>query len=255
MVNLMEASAPELDAILISRLLTGNDRVMIGAGLPAPRAGALLAALTHSPGLRVCQALGWLSLASGEAPGVPRSGMDVRDASGAEALMPDHEAYDDVRRLSTFFVIGGLEIDASGASNLLGEYRDGRWIRRGPGAIGTSSMAVLAERTVLYATRHDRSTFVESCSVVSAPGWGAGSRRPQSGGPIRCISPAGVFDFPAPGHRMRLLDLRPGWTVDQVRAATGFELDVAAQLSPVLPPTPEELTALRTRIDPEGRLR
>jgi glutaconate CoA-transferase subunit B len=166
-----EPATRELDAVLIARLLHDGDRVLIGANLPAPRAGALLAAMTHAPRIRLCQALGWIDLDAVHGPGVPRAGMDVRDAAGAEAYLPDHEAYDDVRRLSSLFVIGGFEIDASGATNLLGVRRDGRWLRRGPGAIGTSSMAVLAERTVVYATRHDPAVFVERCSLVSAPGW------------------------------------------------------------------------------------
>ena len=145
----------ELDAILISELLTSVDRVLIGANLPAPRAGALLAALTHAPGLRVCQGLGWMDPRDRAEPRPPRPGMDVRDAEGSEALLLDDEAYDDVRRLSTLFVIGGFEIDATGATNLLGERRNGRWVRRGAGAIGTTSMAILAARTIVYATRHD----------------------------------------------------------------------------------------------------
>jgi glutaconate CoA-transferase subunit B len=247
----VEASPRELDAVLISRMLGNRDRVMIGAGLPAPRAGALLAALTFAPGLRVCQALGWLSLEDQKPPAIPRAGMDIRDSAGAEALMDDHEAYDDVRRLSTVFVIGGLEIDAGGASNLLGVHRDGRWVRRGPGAIGTTSMAVLAGRTVLYSTRHDPQTFVEECSLVSAPGW----RENPDRGPRFCVTPAGVFDFPAPERRMRLVATRPGWDLERIREATGFALDVVPDAGPVDPPTGHELGTLRDVVDPTGALR
>ena len=240
----------ELDAVLISQLLRDGDRVLIGANLPAPRAGALLAALTHAPGLRICQALGWLDLGSGS-PSPPRAGMDVRDAAGAESYMNDHEAYDDVRRLSSFFVVGGFEIDASGATNLLGVCREGRWLRRGPGAIGTTSMAVLAARTAVYTTRHDPSVFVERCSLTSARGWCEGDEI----GPRLCISPAGVFDFPAPNRRMRLLHLRPGWTARRVQAATGFELDGLDTATEVPAPGAEVLHMLRDRVDPEGVLR
>lgn len=242
-------SALELDAILVSRLVRDGDHLLIGAGLPAPRAGALLAALTHAPAARLCQALGWIDVHAAS-PRPPRPGMDLRDAAGAEALMRDDEAYDDVRRLSNLFVLGGFEIDRSGATNLLGTYdrEAGRWLRRGPGAIGTTSMAIVAERTVVYATRHDSATFVERCSVRSTPGWAAGK------GPLRCISPAGVFDFPAPDHRMRLLHVRAGWTAERVQEATGFALAGLEAATKVPPPTETELEGLRARVDPEGVL-
>src|ERR1700753_983985 len=64
----MQASALETDAVIVSRLLRDEDRVMIGAGLDAPRAGALLAALTHAPELALCQSLGWIDVASLERP-------------------------------------------------------------------------------------------------------------------------------------------------------------------------------------------
>jgi glutaconate CoA-transferase, subunit B len=240
--------------VLVSRLLRDGDRALIGAGLPAPRAGALLAALTHAPELRLCQALGWLSLADGAPPAIPAAGMDVAAAAGAEAYLADHEAYDDVRRLSTLFVVGGLEIDAQGATNLLGVRCGGRWQRRGPGPIGTTSMATLAERTVLYSTRHDPATFVEQCSLRSTAGWHRASGD-KSRGPRLCISPAGVFDFPAPRRRMRLVHHRPGWTPETVQAATGFELDGLDTATPVPAPTDAELGVLRERVDPEGALR
>lgn len=239
----------ELDAILISELLTSVDRVLIGANLPAPRAGALLAALTHAPGLRVCQGLGWMDPRDRAEPRPPRPGMDVRDAEGSEALLLDYEAYDDVRRLSTLFVIGGFEIDATGATNLLGERRNGRWVRRGAGAIGTTSMAILAARTIVYATRHEPRVFVERCAVVSAPGWN-GER-----GPALCLSPAGVFDFEGPGHRMRLLHTRPGWTPEAVQQATGFALAGLETATPLPDPETEAVAVLRERVDPEGVLR
>jgi glutaconate CoA-transferase, subunit B len=250
----MPPSQLEIDAVLVSRLLRDDDRVLIGAGLDAPRAGALLAALTHAPGLALCQALGWVDTAALSEPRPPRLGMDIRDAAGAEALLLDDEAYDDVRRLSSFFVLGGLEIDRHGATNLLGERRDGQWRRRGPGAIGTTSMAVLAARTMLYATRHDRAIFVERCSVVSAHGWHAEDPRAPAG-PMLCLSPAGLFDFPAPDRRMRLLHTRPGWTPREVQQATGFPLAGLREATPLPAPTAEELEVLRGRVDREGRLR
>jgi acyl CoA:acetate/3-ketoacid CoA transferase beta subunit len=253
-VTATAASPDEQDAVFISHLLRDRDRVLIGAGLVAPRAAALLAALGHTPGLAVNQSLGWLDVGALAETRPPRPGMDLRDAAGAEALIADDEAYDDVRRLSTLFVIGGLQIDRSGASNLLGIREGGRWIRRGPGAIGTTSMAVIAERTVLYTRRHTPDIFVERCSVVSAPGHDPDDPDAPAG-PILCISPAGIFDFPAPAKRMRLLHRREGWPPARVAEATGFEVAGLDTATPMPQPSLAELELLRGRVDRDGALR
>ena len=248
------ASPDEQDAVFISRLLGDRDRVLIGAGLVAPRAAALLAALTHAPGLAVNQSLGWLDVGNLGQARPPRPGMDLRDAAGAEALIADYEAYDDVRRLSTLFVIGGLQIDRRGASNLLGIREGGRWARRGPGAIGTTSMAAIAERTVLYSRRHSPQIFVERCSVVSAAGHDPDDPTAPAG-PILCISPAGVFDFPAPSREMRLLHSREGWPPERVAAETGFAVAGLETATPMPGPSAADLELLRSRVDREGVLR
>jgi hypothetical protein len=66
----------------------------------------------------------------------------------------------------------------------------------------------------------------------------------------RVVSDLGVFDFATPDHRMRLASVHPGVTVDQVVAATGFELAIADDVATTRPPTAEELELIRTVIDP-----
>jgi hypothetical protein len=65
-----------------------------------------------------------------------------------------------------------------------------------------------------------------------------------------------VLDFATPDHRMRLRSVHPGVTVDEVVAATGFDLEVPADVPTSRLPTDDELHLLRTVIDPGGtRLR
>jgi glutaconate CoA-transferase subunit B len=246
----------ELDAILVSRFLRDGERLFLGANLNAARAGALLAAMTHAPNLVFAQALAWIRLPEGVSLRPPHSGIDLRDAAYAEAVIRDDEVFDDIRRFASVFVLGGLEIDAHGSTNMVGSGGPGKWQRRGPGPIGTTTMATVAPRKMLYSQRHSPRVFVERCAHVSGLGWRAtdGRTREQLGleatdGPEICVSPAGVFDFPAPGRRLRLRELRPGWDVERVQAETGFELDVAADVGPVAAPSEEELRVLRTRID------
>lgn len=250
------ATERELDAILVSRFLRDGERLFLGANLNAARAGALLAAMTHAPNLLFAQALAWIRLPEGASLRAPHSGIDLRDAAYAEAVIRDDEVFDDIRRFADVFVLGGLEIDPYGNTNLVGQGGPGRWTRRGPGPIGTTTMSTVAPRKMLYSARHDRRVFVERCAHVTGLGWRAtdGRSREELGleateGPEICLTPAGVFDYPAPGRRMRLRELRPGWDVERVRAATGFALDVAGDVASVPDPTEEELRVLRSRID------
>jgi glutaconate CoA-transferase subunit B len=60
-----------------------------------------------------------------------------------------------------------------------------------------------------------------------------------------------VMDFGGPQHQMRLCSLYAGVTVEQVQAATGFELHVPASVPQTAAPSAEQL-ALIARLDPHG---
>ena len=66
------------------------------------------------------------------------------------------------------------------------------------------------------------------------------------------VSNLGVFDFATPDKVMRLASVHPGVTVDDVVAATGFDLVVPDAVPETRMPTPEELDLLRTVLDPRG---
>lgn len=68
----------------------------------------------------------------------------------------------------------------------------------------------------------------------------------------RVVSNLGVYDFETPDHRMRLRSLHPGVTVDEVVAATGFELVIPDDVPTSRLPSPEELRLLDEVIDPKG---
>jgi acyl CoA:acetate/3-ketoacid CoA transferase beta subunit len=60
-----------------------------------------------------------------------------------------------------------------------------------------------------------------------------------------------ILDFGGPDHRMRLVSVHPGVTVDEVVAATGFELAIDADIPETRPPTPAESEVI-ARLDPKG---
>jgi hypothetical protein len=66
------------------------------------------------------------------------------------------------------------------------------------------------------------------------------------------VSNLGVFDFDTPDRRMRLRSVHPGVAVDDVVAATGFDLAILDDVGESRLPTGEELRLIREVIDPEG---
>jgi len=51
---------------------------------------------------------------------------------------------------------------------------------------------------------------------------------------------------------VRLLSVHPGVTVEDLRAATGFELDVPTDVPTTREPTTEEQILIREMLDPKG---
>jgi hypothetical protein len=51
---------------------------------------------------------------------------------------------------------------------------------------------------------------------------------------------------------MRLRSVHPGVTVAEVRAATGFDLVIPAEVPESRLPTPDEIELITTVIDPDG---
>jgi len=60
-----------------------------------------------------------------------------------------------------------------------------------------------------------------------------------------------IWHFDANGE-MRLDSLHPGATLDDVRGATGWEVNVAPALGETPAPTVDELRLIREELDPGG---
>jgi acyl CoA:acetate/3-ketoacid CoA transferase beta subunit len=110
--------------------------------------------------------------------------------------------------------------------------------------------------TSYWVPRHTPRTFVARVDMVSGVGYDraaqAGSAAARYHELRRVVSNLGVFDFATPERAMRLASLHPGVTVDEVRAATGFELMVPAEVPRTPRPSAGELCLIRSVIDPGG---
>jgi glutaconate CoA-transferase subunit B len=234
----------------------------VGANLDIPRAGVLLAHLTHAPNMRVTLSLTRTNLADEPVVPVPSSSTDWRAARWAESYLVHSSTYDNNKhRLNGAFFIGGMQVDRFGNTNLIGAGADhSRLDSRGPGGVGTGYMAAYARYLYLFVGSHNRKVFVPRCDFVSALGWrnGKWDRRElgfPGGGPRYCLTPRCVFDFEPESGAMRLKSVHPGHTVQEVLDHTGFDVIVPEDVPPTPAPTPAQLAVLRQRIDVDGRLR
>jgi glutaconate CoA-transferase, subunit B len=253
----------ELMAAFVASEIRDDETVSVGASLPVPRAGILLAHLTHAPNLKVQMAFTMTNVRTVEVLEAFELITDWRAARWAEYFY-NHDSGPDLykRRRRAVFFIGGLQIDAYGNTNLIGIGSDFHRLKmRGPGGVGTASMATNIGRYYLWVNAHTKQTLTERLDWRSSYGFGDGGADARSklhlpgGGPRLCITPLCVFDFDERTRRMRLKSVHPGVTVDEVLANTGFAPIVPKDVPQTPPPTPEQVALLRTRIDVDGVLR
>ena len=118
-----------------------------------------------------------------------------------------------------------------------------------PGAGGAPEIAASCGEVIIVA-RQSRERFVERLDFVTSVGHGSGREtRRQLGlrgrGPTAVITDLGVLEPDALTGELVLTCVHPGVSASEVRAATGWELRVAASLRRTVPPTEEELRVLR----------
>jgi glutaconate CoA-transferase subunit B len=259
----VHATPKEIMAAFIAHDLKDGEWVEVGANLPVPRAGALLAHLTHGPNMAVMIAMTKSYLR--DVPIIEDFEFitDVRATRWAEAYYPHDRLLSEMRfRDRGVFYCGGLQIDRHGNSNLIGIGEDYKRLRvRGPGGIGTCNATVHNARYHLVTLTHSPRVLVERCDYISAVGYGDGSPdfRARLGlpntGPTYIITPLCIFEFHDSKHHAVLKSVHPGVSIDKVVARTGFEVEIRGQVEVTAGPSPEELEVLRTRIDTAGVLR
>ena len=259
----LAATTKEIMATVLARDLVDGEWVEVGANLPVPRAGVLLAHLLWGPNMTVMIAMTKANVLNEPTIEEFQLITDQRAARWAEAYYIHDDLVENMkfRRKGVFFA-GALQIDGYGNSNLIGIGADHSALKfRGPGAIGVCNATVMNSRFHLIVNAHDKRIFVPKCDFISALGWGSGGKDARTklglpgGGPRYVVTPLCVMDFEEESKRMRIKSVHPGVTVDQVEANTGFDLIVPDLVPVTEPPSERELAVLRTRIDARGVLR
>lgn len=101
--------------------------------------------------------------------------------------------------------------------------------------------------TFYYVLHHTAKAVVEAVDFRSGAGNGPSREKLGShGAPSVLVTDLGVFDFSGPRGSMAIRSLHPGVTVEEVQAASGFEVFSPDEVTVTPPPTEEDVEVIRT---------
>jgi acyl CoA:acetate/3-ketoacid CoA transferase beta subunit len=241
------ASRAEVCAVACAEAWRGDGEILASPIGTVPAIGARLARATFEPDLLLTDGealLGQGTWAIGAAPEI------------IEGWLPYRAIFDLIYNGKRHVMMIPSQIDGHGNVNIsaIGDFSRPKAALLGVrGAPGNT----VSHPVSYWVPRHTPRTFVSSVDMVSGIGYdraaAAGSAASRFHDLRRVVSNLGVFDFAAPGGRMRLASLHPGVTLDEVRTATGFELAVPPVVPTTREPTAAELHLIRSVIDPGDR--
>ena len=222
-------SADEMMAVEAARRLDNDTVCFVGIGLPSLAAN--LARRTHAPGCVLVYESGTIGAKPSSLPLSIGDG-ELAETADAVVSVPEMFAYWlQGRRIGVGF-LGAAQIDRRGNLNstVIGDY-DMPKVRL-PGAGGAPEIATSVEN-VFVMLRHAPRAFVETLDFVTSVGDN-----------VRVVvTDLGILE-PRAGE-LTLVAIHPGVEIDDVSGATGWNLRVAHDVYETMPPTAEELAALR----------
>ena len=235
--------------VAAARQLEGERVCFVGIG--PPNIACNLAKRTVAPDIELVYEAGVFGASPQR---LPLSIGDPTLVTGALAVSNMFElfAYYLQRGLVDVAFLGASQIDRFGNINtsVIGDY--GRPKVRLPGSGGACDIAINARKVFVIMPQSKRS-FVERVDFVTSPGH-LRTGRPTNwpgAGPEVVVTGLGTYRFDAAGE-MYLDALHPGVTEDDVRANTGWAIEVPSGARQTAPPTDVEMRLIREELDPEG---
>lgn len=234
-------------AVAIAECFRGDGEILANPIGTTPMIGGRLARAAFEPDLM---------MTDGEA------GMIANDAAVVAPADRLVETYNPYRRMfdvawhgRRHVIMGASQIDRYGNQNLAGI--GGTAARPKVQMLGFRGAPsnTISHTTSYWVPNHNPRVFVEAVDVVTGIGY---DRAAQVGHAARfheirrVVTNLGVFDFETDDHRMRVRSLHPGVTLDEVIAATGFDLVIGADIPTTRHPTVVEIDLLDQVIDPDG---
>ncbi len=249
-------SKSEMMIVAAARELAGQRVCFVGVGLP--NIAVNLAKRTVTPDLELVYEAGGFGARPAR---LPLSIGDPTIVTGATSVVSMYELF-------SFYLQGGLidvgflgaaQIDRFGNINttVIGPYEAPT--TRLPGSGGACEIAINA-REVFVIMRQSTRSFVEQIDFRTSAGNLGGAadseriRREQGWlgrGPSVVVTDLAIWHFDETGE-MRLDSLHPGATLDELRAATGWDPKIGTVVGETPRPTAEELRLIREELDPGG---
>ncbi|MCO4264774.1 3-oxoadipate--succinyl-CoA transferase subunit B [Pseudarthrobacter sp. MDT3-26] len=250
----LEATSSELLTTLSARALEGKHVVFAGHGLPT--LAVSLAQRTVSPGVEIIYESG---VTGAQPADLPRSISDSVLVTGAAGVLPMAQLFNFVlqgQRVDVGF-LGAAQVDKFGSlnSSLIGKDWDAP-VTKLPGSGGAIEAMAGAGEVFVVMRRHNPRSLVEDLDFCTTPGprraaAGRGGVMPAGLGVTTVITDLGIMTRRGIDEELVLSAVHPGVEVDDVRAATEWDLQVSENLVTTVPPTGWELALLRDVLDPE----
>lgn len=251
-------TADELMITTLADCFQNGDQVCNGMASFVPVAAFMLARMTHAPELV------WFASSVGLDPRperIPASTLEAPLWKDSVMYLEQYTGFWNLvqnGRWITRFCVGAAQIDRFGNANnsVIGKDYHAPKVRL-PGTAGLADMCSIGKDLYYWVPDHSPRSLVEKVDYVSGAGFlGGGAEREQlglGGGPRLVVSNLAVMDFHPQSKHMRLKSVHPGVSVNQVQAATGFELMVGEGPIPeTRAPTVAQIQMIRTKIDPDN---
>ena len=242
----MTVTRAEVCVVAVAECFRGDGEILANPIGTIPMIGGRLARATFEPDL--CMTDGEAALVANDAATVAPGDRVV------EYWNPYRSMFDWVWSGRRHVMMGATQIDRFGNQNLaaVGDYaRPTVQLLGYRGSPGNT----INDPTSYWVPNHGPKVFVEAVDTVCGIGGDRAAALGEGGRWVeirRVVTNLAVLDFATADRRMRLASVHPGVTVDDVVAATGFDLVIGDDTPESRRPTDEELRLIREVIDPEG---
>jgi acyl CoA:acetate/3-ketoacid CoA transferase beta subunit len=241
-----DAGRPEVCVVAVADAFRGDGEILANPIGNVPMIGGRLARAAFEPDLVMTD--GEALLVRNVLP------VGLEDAPKlVESWNPYRAMFDVVWSGRRHVMMGASQIDPYGNQNfaLIGDPAQPKAQLLGlRGAPGNT----INDTTSYWIPNHSPKVFVEQVDVVCGVGYDRAARLGRAERRFhhlkRVVTNLAVLDFESPEHRMRLRSVHPGVTVDEVVAATGFDLVIPGDVPESRLPAADELQLIRDVIDP-----